>query len=297
MEALINQLKTLALTDALPFLIKLGGALVLWFVGRAVISGFQRVLHLTLQKRKLDATLIRYVESLFTGVLTILLLLGLLGLMGVETTSFAALLAAAGIAIGSAWSGLLSNFAAGVFLLVLRPFRVGEEINAGGVTGIVQEIGLFVTAIDTPDNLRIFVGNSRLLGDNIINLSHHPHRRAHHQGAADPWQRRRTRSSAPWRLASRAARTCWPSPPSPSRWRSSPWPGPCSRSRPGASPSNANPVQDAMGAGHPGVAGRGRLRHPRAARSGFFPRRAEARRRVAGCRIWRPAVAHVYVRP
>jgi small conductance mechanosensitive channel len=95
----------------------------------------------------------------------------------VETTSFAALLAAAGIAIGSAWSGLLSNFAAGVFLLVLRPFRVGEEINGGGVTGAVQEIGLFVTTIDTPDNLRIFVGNSRLLGDNIINFHAHPHRR------------------------------------------------------------------------------------------------------------------------
>src|SRR4051794_23318131 len=127
MEALINQLKSLALTEALPFLIKLGGALVLWFIGRTVISGFQRVLHLTMQKRKIDATLIRYVESLFSSALTILLGLALLGVMGIETTSFAALLAAAGIAIGSAWSGLLSNFAAGVFLLVLRPFRVGDE--------------------------------------------------------------------------------------------------------------------------------------------------------------------------
>jgi small conductance mechanosensitive channel len=177
MEALITQLKSLALTEALPFLLKLGGAFVLWFVGRAVINGFQRVLSMTLRKRELDATLIRYVESLFSGILTILLLLALLGLMGVETTSFAALLAAAGIAIGSAWAGLLGNFAAGVFLLVLRPFRVGDEINAGGVTGLVHEIGLFVTAIDTQDNLRIFVGNSRLFGDNIINYSHHPHRR------------------------------------------------------------------------------------------------------------------------
>jgi small conductance mechanosensitive channel len=130
-----------------------------------------------MQKRKIDATLIRYVESLFSSALTILLGLALLGVMGIETTSFAALLAAAGIAIGSAWSGLLSNFAAGVFLLVLRPFRVGDEINSSSVTGLVQEIGLFVTAIDTPDNLRIFVGNARLLGDNIINYSHHPHRK------------------------------------------------------------------------------------------------------------------------
>ena len=177
MDAILNQLNSLALTEALPFLLKLTSALVLWFVGRSVITGFQRVLHLALQKRKLDATLIRYVESLFSSALTILLLLGLLGMLGIETTSFAALLAAAGIAIGSAWSGLLSNFAAGVFLLVLRPFRVGDEISSAGVSGIVQEIGLFVTAVDTQDNLRIFVGNGQLLGDNIVNYSHHPHRR------------------------------------------------------------------------------------------------------------------------
>lgn len=177
MEDLVKQFQSLALTEALPFMLKVGGAFVLWFVGRAIISGFRRVLSLTLQKRKLDATLIRYVESLFSGIFTILLLLALLGLIGIETTSFAALLAAAGIAIGSAWAGLLGNFAAGIFLLVLRPFQVGDEINAAEVSGVVHEIGLFVTAIDTQDNLRIFVGNGQLFGGNIINFSHHPHRR------------------------------------------------------------------------------------------------------------------------
>ncbi|MFP2906268.1 mechanosensitive ion channel family protein [Pyxidicoccus sp. 3LFB2] len=177
MDAIINQLKSLALTEALPFLLKAVGALVLWYLGRTIINGFRRVLNLALQKRQLDATLIRYVESLFAGSLTILLLLGILGMMGVETTSFAALLAAAGIAIGAAWAGLLSNFAAGIFLLVLRPFRVGDEISAAGVTGVVQEIGLFATTMDTGDNLRISVGNNRLFGDNIINFTHHPHRR------------------------------------------------------------------------------------------------------------------------
>lgn len=177
MDAIITQLKSLALTEALPFILKAVGALVLWFVGRSVITGFRRVLNLGLQRRQLDATLIRYIESLFAGSLTILLLLAILGMMGVETTSFAALLAAAGIAIGTAWSGLLSNFAAGVFLLVLRPFRVGDEISAAGVIGIVQEIGLFATTLDTNDNLRISVGNNRLFGDNIVNFSHHPHRK------------------------------------------------------------------------------------------------------------------------
>jgi small conductance mechanosensitive channel len=176
MEALVAQLQTLALTEALPFFMKLGAALVLWFVGRTVINGFRRVLNLTLQRRKFDPTLIRYVESLFAGAFTILLLLGLLGLLGIETTSFAALLAAAGIAIGSAWSGLLSNFAAGVFLLVLRPFGVGDEISGGGVEGVVQEVGLFVTSLDTKAGLRIIVGNSQLLGGNIINFNHNPQR-------------------------------------------------------------------------------------------------------------------------
>lgn len=176
MEQIFNQLKTLALTEALPFFLKLGGAIFLWFLGRAVINGFRRVLNLALQRRGLDATLIRYTESLFTGSFTILLLLGLLGMMGIETTSFAALLAAAGIAIGSAWAGLLGNFAAGVFLLVLRPFRVGDDISGGGVTGTVQEVGLFVTTLTTPDNLVMIVGNSKLLGDNITNFTHNPRR-------------------------------------------------------------------------------------------------------------------------
>ena len=131
MEDIIKQLQSLALTEALPYLLKLGGAFVLWFVGRAIIGGFQRVLSMALQKRKLDATLIRYVESLFSGILTILLLLGLLGLMGFETTSFAALLAAAGIAIGSAWAGLLGNFAAGFGSALAGTAAVATGFGAG----------------------------------------------------------------------------------------------------------------------------------------------------------------------
>ena len=177
MDAIVVQLKSLALTEALPLLLKAVGALVVWFLGRTVIGGFRKVLDMALQRRQLDATLIRYIGSLFTGSLTLLLMIGILGLMGVETTSFAALLAAAGIAIGAAWAGLLANFAAGVFLLVLRPFRVGEEISAAGVVGVVQEIGLFATTLDTGDNLRISVGNNQLFGGNIINYSHHPHRK------------------------------------------------------------------------------------------------------------------------
>ena len=109
-----------------------------------------------------------------------------------QTTSFAALLAGAGLAIGSAWGGLLANFAAGIFLVVLRPFKVGDFISAGGITGTVEEVGLFVTTVDTPDNVRTFVGNNKLFSDNIRNFSANPYRRvelsAQIAGAADPSQ-------------------------------------------------------------------------------------------------------------
>ena len=107
----------------------------------------------------------------------VLVLVAVLGVMGIETTSFAALLAAMGIAIGAAWAGLLSNFAAGIFLMVLRPFKVGDFITAGGVTGTVREIGMFVTAIDTPDNVRVHVGNNKLFSDSIQNFSTNAYRR------------------------------------------------------------------------------------------------------------------------
>ena len=197
MDAFIKQLQSLALTEALPFLLKAGRRLVLWFVGRAIINGFRRVLTLALHKRQLDATLIRYVESLFSGSLAVLLLLGLLGLMGVETTSFAALLAAAGIAIGSAWAGLLANFAAGIFLLVLRPFRWAMKSPPPASPASCMRSACSPPPLDTPDNLRIFVGNNRLFGDNIINYTHHPHRRLAIKVPVHARQRRRGRPARP----------------------------------------------------------------------------------------------------
>ena len=109
--------------------------------------------------------------------LTVVLILAILDIFGVKTTSFAALLAGAGLAIGAAWSGLLAHFAAGVFLQVLRPYKVGDFISAGGTTGTVKELGLFATTILTPDNVTTVVGNNKVLSDNIQNFSHEPFRR------------------------------------------------------------------------------------------------------------------------
>src|SRR5271157_587974 len=127
-------------------------------------------------KQKIDPTLIRYVNNTLAALLNIVLAVAILGFFGVETTSFAALLAAAGVAIGMAWSGLLGNFAAGVFLIILQPFKVGDFVTAGGITGTIKEVGLFVTAIDTPDNVHAVVGNGKILGDTIQNFSHNSYR-------------------------------------------------------------------------------------------------------------------------
>ena len=156
---------------------KLAGAAALWVVGRWLISFGIRLVGQALDRQQGDITLTRYVQTTLRIVLNIALIVALLGFFGVETTSFAALLAAGGVAIGVAWSGLLANFAAGVFLVFLRPFKVGDFVTAGGVTGTVDAIGLFGTVINTPDNVHNIVGNNKIFGDTIQNFSANPYRR------------------------------------------------------------------------------------------------------------------------
>lgn len=153
------------------------GAIVLLIIGRWLISFAVRLVTRSLEKQKVDPTLLRYVGNIVSVLLNIALVVAILGYFGVETTTFAALLAAAGVAIGLAWSGLLANFAAGAFIIVLRPFTAGDFITAGGVTGTVKEIGLFATTITTPDNVLTTVGNNKIFSDNIQNFSANPYRR------------------------------------------------------------------------------------------------------------------------
>jgi small conductance mechanosensitive channel len=124
-----------------------------------------------------DQTVASYIGTAASVLLNIALIVAILGFFGVETTTFAALMAGVGIAIGAAWSGLLAHLAAGIFLLILRPFKVGDFISAGGMLGTVEEIGLFVTRINTLDNVQTFVSNSRVFADTIQNFSSNPHRR------------------------------------------------------------------------------------------------------------------------
>jgi small conductance mechanosensitive channel len=156
---------------------KLAGALVLWLVGRWLISFALRLLGGALARQQFDVTLSRYMQTAVSILLNVALIVALLGFFGVETTTFAALIAAGGVAIGVAWGGLLSNFAAGAFLVFLRPFKVGDFVTAGGVTGTVDAIGLFGTVINTPDNVHTIVGNSKVFSDTIQNYSVNPYRR------------------------------------------------------------------------------------------------------------------------
>jgi small conductance mechanosensitive channel len=176
-QDLVTQAGELVNAYVIPFGWKLLGAIAVWIVGSWIVKFVGAAFGRMLVARNVDPTLGRYLEASATVLMKILVLIAVFGVLGIETTSFAALLAAVGIAIGAAWAGLLSNFAAGIFLMTLRPFKVGDMINVAGVTGDVKEIGLFVTALDTVDNVRIYVGNAKIFADTIHNYSVNPHRR------------------------------------------------------------------------------------------------------------------------
>jgi small conductance mechanosensitive channel len=165
------------------------GALVLYIVGRWMISLVVSAVQRAMTRQNIEPTVLRFIGNALSVALNITLVVAILGYFGVQTTTFAALIAAMALAVGTAWAGLLANFAAGAFLVVLRPFKVGDFISAGGITGTVHEIGLFVTSLDTPDNVRTFVGNNKVFSDNIQNFTANPFRRveltAQISGAAD----------------------------------------------------------------------------------------------------------------
>ena len=173
----LNALAQNASTTLINVAWKIAGAVALWLIGRWLISLALDMIGRAATKQQFDVTLTRYLQTALKILLNIALIVAILGFFGVETTTFAALLAAGGVAIGVAWGGLLANFAAGAFLVFLRPFKVGDFITAGGVTGTVEAIGLFGTTINTPDNVSTVVGNNKIFSDNIQNYSTNPYRR------------------------------------------------------------------------------------------------------------------------
>ena len=165
------------LTLLTAFGLKVLGAIVLWFVGRWLIKFALKLMGRALDRQNFDRTLVTYLQSALGILLNVVLIVALLGYFGVQTASFAALLVGVGLAIGAAWSGLLANFAAGLFLLVLRPFKAADYVEVGGITGTVECIGLFTTTLITPANVVAIVGNAKVFGDNIQNYTRNDYRR------------------------------------------------------------------------------------------------------------------------
>ena len=147
------------------------GALLIYIIGRFIIKQISRLLAKLLEKRKLEVSVQTFLKSLVNLLLNMVMAFAIIGKLGVETTSFAALLASAGVAIGMALSGNLSNFAGGLIILVFKPFRVGDYIDGPGASGTVKEIQIFHTIIATTDNRIVFVPNGQMSSNAVTNYS------------------------------------------------------------------------------------------------------------------------------
>jgi small conductance mechanosensitive channel len=164
-----NSYQDLFWASLIPFVSTLVSALGLWIAGSFVIKGLRRLARVALARREVDPVLARYMESVLDLSLKLLLLLLIFSVFGVETSSFAAVLVAASLALGAALSGLLSDLAAGIFLVTIRPFKVGDRLILSDVVGTVEQLGLFMTTIHTDSEARVFIGNRRLFAENLQN--------------------------------------------------------------------------------------------------------------------------------
>jgi small conductance mechanosensitive channel len=157
--------------------LRMAGALVVLILGRFGCGVARKSVRRAMESRGVDASLIPFISNLVYFVLFAAVVIAVLGMFGIETTSLVAVLGTAGLAIGLAVQGTLSNFSSGVMLLLFRPFHVGDYVDAAGVAGTVSEIGVFSTVLNTPDNVRIIVPNSGIFGSTIKNFSTNDTRR------------------------------------------------------------------------------------------------------------------------
>ena len=164
-------------TYALPWGINMVLAIIVYIIGKMVVGILVNVFDKIMAKSKYDDMLVDFLKSIVKAVLMLFVIVASLDQLGVDTTSLVAILGAAGLAIGLSLQGSLQNFAAGVMLLVFRPFKSGDFVDAGGVAGSVVSIGIFSTIMNTPDNKEIIVPNGAIYGGNITNFSAKPTRR------------------------------------------------------------------------------------------------------------------------
>lgn len=152
-------------------------AFIVFLIGRLIIGVINRIVRSLLNKRHIEPSIRSFTTSLVNVILTILLIVSVVGALGVQTTSFAALLASAGVAVGMALSGNLSNFAGGLIILLFKPYKVGDFIEAQGAAGTVKEIQIFHTVLTTPDNKIIYIPNGSLSSGIVTNYSREETRR------------------------------------------------------------------------------------------------------------------------
>ena len=164
-------------TSALDFGIALITALVIFYVGRMVVRMVTRGMRKVMDARQVDKTLVTFVSNLVNMILMVVVVIAAVGALGVQTTSFIAILGAAGLAVGLALQGSLSNFAAGVLIVLFRPYKVGDWIEGGGVSGSVEEVQILTTVLKTGDNKRVIIPNSQIMGTTITNYSANDTRR------------------------------------------------------------------------------------------------------------------------
>jgi len=154
---------------AMLYGVKVIAAIAIFIIGRWVAKGFRSLTTKLMDKKKVDPTISGFVANLTYITLLVFVIIAALGQLGIQTTSFIAILGAAGLAIGLALQGSLSNFASGFLMIIFQPFKVGDYVEAAGVAGTVETIQIFTTTLKTPDNKTVIIPNSSVTGDNIVN--------------------------------------------------------------------------------------------------------------------------------
>ena len=176
----VNKYYDLAIQYAAEYGLKIIGAIIIFYVGKMVANGLRTLIEKALKHQNVEVTLIEFAGSAIYYGLMAVVLLAAISNIGIQTTSFMAILGAAGLAIGLALKDTLSNIGSAVVILVFRPFKVGDYINAGGAEGVVDRISLFTTTISPVDNRMIIVPNSAITAGNITNFSSKAVRRVDH---------------------------------------------------------------------------------------------------------------------
>lgn len=172
-----DQLLETAQLVGTTFGLNLIAAIAIFVIGRWIAMAVHKIVVKGLEKAKLEPILVRFLGNIVYTLLLIFVVLAAISQVGVQTTSLIALLGAAGLAVGLALQGSLANFAAGILIIIFRPYRIGDFVEGGGVAGTVDEVQIFTTVLKSPDNRRIIVPNGQMMSGTIVNFSAHPTRR------------------------------------------------------------------------------------------------------------------------